>query len=230
MPHILIVEDNEGLAATIRDMLTGDRHTVELAHTISDAKLRLKLGNFDLVVLDWNLPDGEGIEICRLIRSQKEKTPVLMLTAKADVNSKVESLDAGADDYVVKPFSVLELSARVRALLRRASDSTQDQLELGVLILDNLNFRVTASGEEIMFRPREFAILEFLMRHPNQPFSPERIMSHVWTTESESTPDVVRVHINKIRKKLSKSNIEDPIIETVPGLGYRLRSASATDK
>ncbi len=225
MAHILIVEDDESLALTLRDRLASQNHTVDLAHCGADAILKLSLTEFDVIILDWSLPDLEGIEICRRIRTSGGTTPILMLTGQGTIDYKEMGLNAGADDYVVKPCDMREIAARVRALLRRPADIVPDVLTIGILQLDAVHCQVTIEKKPVALTPREFTLLEFFMRHPDQPFKAEVIIARLWPTESEASPDVVRVHINGLRKKVGITG-GPPIVETVKGVGYKLNSSA----
>lgn len=227
MAHILIVEDDESLALTLRDRLSSQNHTVDLAHCGADAFLKLGLTQFDVIILDWSLPDLEGIEICRRIRASGGTTPILMLTGQGKIDHKEMGLNAGADDYVVKPCDMREIAARVRALLRRPAEIVPDVMTIGILQLDAVHCRVTLKDKPVTLTPREFTLLEFFMRHPDQPFKADMIVARLWPTESEASPDVVRVHINSLRKKVSLTG-NPPIIETIKGVGYKLSSSALT--
>src|SRR5262249_34277288 len=175
------------------------------------------------LILDWQLPGMAGIDICKEFRSQGGMTPVLMLTGKSAISDKETGLDAGADDYLTKPFHMKELSARVRALFRRASRGTSNILTIGDLVLDPSNYRVTRDGVEIQLQKREFALLEFLMRNPNRVFSSEALLERVWVTDADVTPDAIRVYIMRLRKKVDEG-AKASLIQTVHGVGYKLQT------
>ena len=222
MAKILVVEDDPDVNRTICTALTYEHHTVESVLDGADALARLKAYNYDVVVVDWQLPGLTGLEVCREYRTTGGKALMIMLTGRSKLTEKEEGLDAGYDDYLVKPFDVRELVARIRALLRRASSRiTGNILEIGKVKLEPNTYRVTRAGKEIKLVPKEFAILEFLMRHPNIVFSCEALMSRVWTAEEESSPEIIRTHIKNLRKKLDISG-EPELISTVHGVGYRL--------
>src|SRR5271163_2925515 len=168
MAKVLVIEDEQDLSGPIKDWLTREQHLVELADNGIEAIEKLSVYKFDLIVLDLMIPGISGMEVCQRFRAQGGSTPILMLTAKSAVEDKEKGLDAGADDYLTKPFHLKELSARVRALLRRHTQSSGCELQIGELRLDILARKVTMSGHEIHLVPREFSMLEFFMRHPNQ--------------------------------------------------------------
>lgn len=223
MAKILLVEDDLGLARMVRDWLTFEHHMVETADNGRDGLDKLKCYEYDIVVLDWELPEMTGIEICKEFRSKGGKTPVLMLTGKGALNDKESGFEAGADDYLTKPFHMKELSLRLKALLRRASTFTADTLQFRDLVLEPANHRVTREGKELALLPKEFSLLEFFMRHPNQVFSAEALLNRVWASETETTVDAVSTCIKRLRKKV---DIEGGVsmIKTVHGVGYKLDS------
>lgn len=223
MPKILIVEDDVGLSKMVRDWLTFEHHMVETANNGRDGLEKLQVYEYDLVILDWELPEVTGVEILREIRGRGSNMPVLMLTGKSSVNDKEEGLDAGADDYLTKPFHMKELSARVRSCLRRAGGNVANVLKVKDVELDPASFRVTRGGKEIQLLPKEFAMLEFLMRHVNQVFSAEALLSRVWASESEATVDAVSTCIKRLRKKIDQPDT-DSFIRTVHGVGYKVES------
>jgi len=223
MAKILLVEDDVEFSGVVKSWLSNERHAVEVVHDGLEARHQLQVFEYDLVVLDWQLPGLSGVEICQDFRSRGGMTPVLMLTGKSTVADKESGLDSGADDYLTKPFHMKELSARVRALLRRASRGTSNVLTIGDLVLDPANYRVTRDGAEIQLQKREFALLEFLMRNPNRVFSSEALLERVWATEADVTPDAIRVYIMRLRKKVDEG-AKASLIQTVHGVGYKLQT------
>lgn len=217
------MEDDVGLSKMVRDWLTFEHHMVETANNGRDGLEKLQVYEYDLVILDWELPEVTGVEILRQIRGRGSNMPVLMLTGKSSVNDKEEGLDAGADDYLTKPFHMKELSARVRSCLRRAGGNVANVLKVKDVELDPASFRVTRGGKEIQLLPKEFAMLEFLMRHVNQVFSAEALLSRVWASESEATVDAVSTCIKRLRKKIDQPDT-DSFIRTVHGVGYKVES------
>ncbi len=227
MARVLIVEDNLEILELITYCLSSENHLLE---TLSDGKQaleRLSNENFDAVILDWELPGFSGIEILKQFRAAGGGTRIMMLANKPNLSEKMESLESGADDYVTKPFHPDELSARLRALLRRPAEFVGTILSSGNVSLDPLTGVVKKSGVPVQLTAKERALLEFLMRHPKEVFSAEAILDHVWPTQSESSPLAVRVCINGLRSKLD-SNSSSSIIENVHGVGYRLRSEAAS--
>lgn len=224
MARILLVEDDVSLAHTVEEWLSFEQHKVDIANTGEEALDNLKNAQFDLLILDWELPDMEGPEICKRFRAKGAATPVLMLTARSSVSDKVGGFDAGADDYLTKPFHMKELSVRIRALLRRGAPlavADSSRLKARNLELDPESHRVWKDGEEIALQRKEFQLLEFFLRHPNQVFSADALLMHVWEPTSEASPDTVRTCLKKIRRKIGDSDI-NPLIRNVHGVGYRL--------
>jgi len=227
MAKILLVDDDVRLSEVIDDWLTADEHVVEYQSTGRGGWEKMANVDYDLIILDWNLPDSTGPELCRRFRDSGKTTPVLLLTGKNQIENKVEGLDAGADDYLTKPFSPKELSARLRALLRRFLNkpAAADVISAGSLTMDRKARRVTRANEPVHLLPREFALLEFFMLNPEHVFSANEIMDNVWSEENESSPDTVRVHITKLRSKLAVDGEESPI-KTVHRVGYKFSTAS----
>ena len=224
MAKILVVEDDPDLASLVEDFLTEERHTVEVASNGLYAWEILQAALFDLIVLDWELPEMHGIELLKRFRAAGGKSPVIMLTGKADIADKEQGFETGADDYLAKPFNIKELALRVRALLRRAPTAISNQLTARDLILDPVKHRLTKDGKELRLLPRDFALLEFFMRHPDEIFSPDALLSRVWHQESEASQEGLRVAIRRVRKAVDSSDdIAQSIIENVPRVGYRLR-------
>lgn len=221
MARILVVEDDRDLTELIKRWLTAERHLVELVHSGFDALPMLKMAEYDLVILDWKLPGLSGLEICAQFRSDGGNSPVLFLTAKDTIAEKEEGFSAGADDYLTKPFHARELLARVKALLRRPKALAADHLKVGNLELDIPTHSVTKSGQEIRVTPKEFDLLEFLMRHPDEVFSAEALLARVWAGEANTSTDAVRTVIMQLRKKIEGTG-ETPIIQTLHGRGYKL--------
>jgi DNA-binding response OmpR family regulator len=221
MAKILFLEDEKALADIVLDVLTANDYMVDHVSLAADAKVRLRVYQYDLVILDVNLPDGNGVEVCRDFRAGGGLTPVLMLTGRNKVQEKALGLDAGADDYLTKPFHVDELSARVRALLRRPTSFVGSTLKFADLELNTSTHRVTKGGQEIQLLPREFVLLEFLMKHTGQVFSAEALIERLWPTDSEASPDAIRIYITRLRNKIDTKG-EPSLISTMRGVGYRL--------
>lgn len=221
MAKILVVEDDAELGESYRDWLTQEKHTVEILTDGGEATLRLKTYQYDIIVLDWNLPKVSGLEICQQYRALAGTTPILMITGKNTVDDKVMGLDAGADDYLTKPFHLKELSSRIRALLRRPTPVLDNTLVVGSLELNSQMRCVKRNGKEIPLLPREFALLEFLMRHPGEIFNPEALLNRIWNSESESSIYTVYTYIKTLRRKIAGDDGKSPIVN-VHGVGYKI--------
>ncbi len=221
---ILVVEDEKKLADALAKGLTTKGYSVD---TISDGKkaltrISLHRSDYDLIVLDLMLPSLDGHEICRQARELGVTTPILILTARNETDKKVDLLMSGADDYLAKPFSFEELSARVHALLRRPTEAVPDILKIDDIELNPSERTVLREEKEIPLTLKEFSLLEYFMRHPNQVINREDLLSHLWDFNYESFSNVVDVHVKNLRRKLAVAG--DPnILETVRGIGYRLR-------
>ena len=221
-PRILVVEDEAALSLLLSYNLEAEGFVVERVERGDEAELRLVESLPDLVILDWMLPGVSGLEICRRMRAREatRTLPVIMLTARGDESERVRGLTIGADDYVVKPFSVPELMARVRALLRRARpDRISSMLTAGDLDLDRENWRVNRSGRDIHLGPTEFRLLEYLMAKPGRVFSRSQLLDAVWGLSADIDERTVDVHVGRLRKALSKPAERDPI-RTIRGAGY----------
>ncbi|WP_298355130.1 phosphate regulon transcriptional regulator PhoB [Rhodoblastus sp.] len=221
-PRILVVEDEAALGLLLAYNLESEGYVVERVERGDEAELRLEESPPDLVILDWMLPGVSGLEICRRLRAREttRTLPVIMLTARGEEGERVRGLSVGADDYVVKPFSVPELMARVRALLRRARpERVAVRLSAGELELDRETRRVRRAGREIHLGPTEFRLLEYLMEKPGRVFSRAQLLDSVWGLSADIDERTVDVHIGRLRKALANDNENDPI-RTVRGSGY----------
>lgn len=219
---ILLVEDDRKLARALTSMMDEDGHEVDLAHD-GERGLELGMGSpYDVIVLDWMLPLMDGIEVCRTLRANRVDTPILMLTARTVVGDRVEGLDAGADDYLPKPFAFRELMARLRALARRGVDARQgDRLDVDGLGLDLRQRRAEFEGRSIDLSPTEFALLEVLMRNEGRVLSQSQILDHVWGYDSWPESNLVAVYVTYLRRKFGQLRI--PLkIKSVRGVGYML--------
>lgn len=221
MAKILVVDDDTLLANMIADFLRAQQYTIELAFNGADAEELLSNYHYDAVVIDWGLPEKTGIEVVKKFRFEGGTSPILMLTGRDTIDEKETGLDTGADDYLTKPFHMKELSARLRALLRRTAPSKRSTLCAGDLILDPVAHRITRDGVELTLHPREFALLEHLMRNPNQVFSAESLLDRVWKSDASVGPEGVRASIKRLRKKIDVEG-QVSLIETVYGVGYKL--------
>jgi len=223
-PRILIVEDEEALVTLLRYNLNAAGYDVDTVARGDEADIKLKESTPDVLILDWMLPGLSGIELCRRLRMRPETKalPIIMLTARGEESERVRGLATGADDYVVKPFSVPELLARVRALLRRAApERVADVLSFGDLTLDREKKRVSRAGRAIELGPTEYRLLEFLMERPGRVFSREQLLDGVWGSDIYIDERTVDVHVGRLRKALGRGDENDPI-RTVRGAGYAL--------
>jgi len=220
--RVLLVEDERKLATALQRALELQKYAVDVAH---DGERGLDLAvseSFDVIILDIMLPKLDGIEVCRKIREAAIATPLLLLTAKDQIDDKVRGLDAGADDYMVKPFSLEELFSRVRALSRRTSAQKSGSLAANDLILDPASFKVQRAGKNIELSAKEFSILEYLLRHKNSVISKEHIVNHVWNYDAEVLPSTVEVHVKHLRDKID-TPFSHQLLFTVRGFGYEIR-------
>ena len=220
--RILLVDDDEALMDTLANHLIHQRYAVDIATDGQSAQGYLDMFTYDLVVLDLNLPDGSGIEFCQIFRKTGYEQPILILSATDAPAQKVKALDAGADDYVVKPFNLDELGARIRALLRREQVGLPTVLQLGGINLDPSTCETTYNGIPIHLTPKEFSLLELFLRRPNRVYSLDAIIGDLWAFENPPSEDAVRTHIKGLRQKLSAVGAPKNLIKTVYGLGYRL--------
>lgn len=219
MAKIFIVDDDPELLDALKGWLSRENYLVESAATQRDAVASLSSYDYDVLVLDWTLPDGTGYEICKYYRGKGGAAPILMLTGRSSVDDKAAGLDAGADDYLTKPFHVKELGARLRSLLRRPRNVRTDILKVRNLELDPINHQVSRDGVQIHLAPTEFNLLEFLMRHEGSLFSPETILARVWSADSDRSPYTLRTCIKKLRERIDEPG-KPSIIKNVRGLGY----------
>ncbi len=219
--RVLLVEDNRRLNDSLRTVLTEDGYAVDAAYDGVEGEEMALLATYDIIILDIMLPKRDGIEVCRSLRDQRVTTPVLMLTARDAVDDRVKGLDSGADDYLVKPFEIKELRARLRALLRRDSSQKGAYLTVADLKLDPATHHAWRSEQALDLTAKEFALLEYLMRNTNRLVTREMVTQHLWDYDHNITSNVVDVYIRRLRRK-----VDDPyslkLIETVRGAGYRL--------
>jgi DNA-binding response OmpR family regulator len=222
---ILLIEDDRDLSAAIVLSLNAEKHTVDCAYRGDDGLDMLGRSQYDLIVLDLHLPGLDGMELLRQYRARRGSTPIVILTGKDHINDKEAGLDAGADDYLTKPFSTRELSARVRAVLRRPAQVMPNVLRVNDVELDTIKSTVTRGGAEVKLQPRDFALLEFFLKHPEQTFSIEALLEKVWNFDRGATADGLRTAVSRIRKALDSDDAQHSIIENIPKRGYRLGRA-----
>jgi heavy metal response regulator len=221
--RILLVEDEERIAAFIHKGLKEEFYTVDVAHDGSEALDIALAGEYDLIILDVRLPVRDGISVCRELRAQGNKTPILMLTARDTVDDRVRGLDAGADDYLVKPFAFKELLARLRALARRPPVVQDHTLRMENLTLDSRTHQARRDAQPIELSAREYRLLELLMRHPGQVLTRTQIAEHIWGYDFDANSNVVDVYIRYLRRKVDDP-FEPKLIQTVRGVGYKLEA------
>jgi two-component system, OmpR family, response regulator len=219
--RVLVVEDSEAMASVIRRGLQEEGFAVDVAADGPDGLWMATEWDYDVVVLDAMLPGLDGFEVCRRLRDGQRWAPVLMLTARTSVDDRVAGLNAGADDYLVKPFALRELVARLQALLRRGATSRPTVLECGDLVLDPVSRTVTRSGTELELTAKEFAVLELFMRHPGEVLTRTRILEHVWDMAFDPASNIVDQYIGYLRRKIDKPFGRDNL-KTLRGAGYRL--------
>ncbi len=220
--RILLVEDNQRLSDSLRRSLTDDGYAVDAAYDGQEGEELAEMTAYDLIILDVMLPRRDGFEVCRSLRENRVKTPILMLTARDALTDRVSGLDSGADDYLVKPFEMDELRARLRALLRRESDDKSSVLAIADLKLDPATHFVERGGQPIELTSREYALLEYLMRNPNRLITRQMAENSLWSYDASVASNVVDVYIRRLRRK-----VDDPfelkLIETIRGSGYRMK-------
>ncbi|MBS2002667.1 MAG: response regulator transcription factor [Cyanobacteria bacterium SZAS LIN-5] len=223
MAKILVVEDHKELSDLIRDSLTANECLVDCVQSGPEALNQLRLYEYDLIILDLNLPGLSGIDVCRTFRQHGGNTPVLMLTGNRTIDDKELGFEAGADDYLCKPFHFRELVLRANAMIRRGVGQAANSsiLTVGNISLYIKEHRITKNDIEINLLPKEFALMEFFVRHPNQVFSAEALIQRVWPSTTDSSPETIRSYITRLRSKLGASE-DDPVIATVHGVGYKL--------
>ncbi len=225
--RVLVVEDNEVMAEAVARGLVAEGFDVDVAANGTDGLWRAREFSYDLILLDIMLPGVNGYEICRTIRSEGNRTPILMLTAKDGEFDEAEGLDLGADDYLTKPFSFVVLVARIHALLRRTNPTTGDAtIAIGPLSIDTRTRRCLLNQRPIELTPREFGLLETLARRPGQPLTRGELLDHVWGADHEGGSNVVDVYVGYLRKKLRAADQGSDLIETVRGIGYRIVGGS----
>ncbi|MBS2006632.1 MAG: response regulator transcription factor [Cyanobacteria bacterium SZAS TMP-1] len=218
MAKVLIVEDDIELARSVERYLKGQGYNVDMVHDGNEAASYLRSYSYDLLLLDWQLPGRPGVEILQELRSRGLTTPTIMVTGLNSLDHKERGLDSGADDYITKPYEMRELLARVRSVLRRSQgQASADSISAGPITLDCKSRRVSVNGAAVELLPKEFQLLQFLMLHQNEVFSPTALLDRVWPTDSEATAEAIRSTYKRLRKKVDP---EGTVLKTVYGVGY----------
>ncbi len=220
---ILLVEDDPLISDALRLGLQTDTHAVDIAHNGTEGSFLGRSYDYDCVILDHSLPGKNGLTVCSDIRGAGKSTPIIFVSVTGDVETKVQALDSGADDYVVKPFSMTELRSRIKAVARRTPLMRNDQLIIDDLTLDLSSHSAIRSGKHVHLTRKEFALLEYMMRHQGIVMSRSTLMEHVWTADSDPFSNTVEAHIRNLRKKINSSNKKDLIVN-IPGHGYIMDS------
>jgi two-component system, OmpR family, response regulator len=222
--RILVIEDEPKIARAVKQGLELKGFAVDMVHDSDDGLSYALDPEYDAIVLDRMLPGSmDGVAICQKVRAEGIHTPILMLTARGTIGDRVEGLNSGADDYLIKPFSFDELTARVRALLRRPKNQVGTELKVGDLVLNTNNYEVKRDGVDIKLSSKEFALLEYLMHHPGQVITKDMIISHVWDEESDILPNTIEVYIGYLRNKVDRPFPDSkPLFQTMRGFGYKL--------
>jgi len=224
MAKILLIEDDGDLARLVSDGLKVEHHSINVVHDGLEGLDMLRRSIYDVVILDWQLPGMEGVEILRRFRQQGGDTPVIMLTGRSSIDEKEQGFHTGANDYLTKPFDLRELSMRIRALLRRPEAQTSNILKTTSLELDPLKHSVLCEGKQINLAPRDFTLLEFFMRHPGEVFSVDALLNRVWNYDDDASPEALRSAIRRLRIALDGGKAPSQShIENIVRVGYRLR-------
>ncbi len=220
---VLVIEDEHKIANSIKKGLEQESYAVDLAYNGDDGFDLAVSEEYNVIILDLMLPGMDGMTICQKIREKEVHTPILILTAKGEIDDKVAGLNSGADDYLVKPFAFAELLARIRALSRRPKKSVGTKLKIADLTLDTTTLEVKRSGKKISLSKKEFSLLEYLLRHPGKILTKERIINNVWDYDADILPNTVEVYIGYLRKKIDqKSSSKKQLIHTIRGFGYKI--------
>jgi DNA-binding response OmpR family regulator len=219
---VLLIEDNHRLSHSLSRSLQDDGYAVDLAYDGEEGELMAELTPYDAIIMDIMLPKKDGLQTCNALRRKGVNTPIIMLTARDAVEDRIEGLDSGADDYLVKPFAISELCARLRALMRRGAADKTGMLAVADLTADPATHFVERAGHTIDLTAKEYSLLEYFMRHPNRVITRDMVETHIWNYDFECTSNVVDVYVRRLRRK-----IDDPfdvrLLETIRGAGYRLR-------
>lgn len=219
--RILLIEDNRRLNTSLKTSLLDDGYAVDSAYDGEEGQELAEMAPYDAIILDIMLPKKDGLQVCRDLRKQRINTPIIMLTAKDTVEDRVQGLDSGADDYLIKPFAFQELRARLRALLRRDASDKSGTMTIADLVLDPAAHTVERSGQLIDLTAKEFSLLEYFMRNPNRLITRQMAETHIWSYDFDGTSNVVDVYIRRLRRKIDDP-FEVKLVETLRGAGYRL--------
>ena len=221
--RILIIEDDHKIGNAVKKGLEQESYAVDISYDGKDGLGSAQTNPYDLIILDRMLPEVDGIKICQILRKKQIHLPIIMLTAKDKIGDRVEGLNAGADDYLVKPFAFEELLARVRALLRRPKNLIESEIKISGLILNNVTFEVSRDGKKIKLSSKEFALLEYIMRNAGRILTKDNIIGHVWDYDADILPNTVEVYIGYLRNKIDKPfPHKKPLLQTVRGFGYKI--------
>lgn len=220
--RLLLIEDNRQLSDALKSNLADEGYAVDVAYDGQAGQDLAEFTDYDAIILDIMLPVKDGLTVCRELRRQRINTPIIMLTARDTVDDRVRGLDSGADDYLIKPFAVNELLARLRALLRREAPTKSNLLQLADLVVDPATHAVQRGEQTLKLTTKEYTLLEYFIRNSNQLISREMIENHIWSYDFESTSNVVDVYVRRLRRKIDDP-FEVKLFETVRGAGYRLR-------
>lgn len=220
--RILVVEDEHKIAASIKKGLEQESYAVDTVHNGIQGYDFALVEEYDLIILDRLLPGMDGLRICKKLREQQVHTPIIMLTAKGQIEDRVEGLDTGADDYLTKPFAFSELLARIRALIRRPKQFAGTTLQVSNLLLNPSTYEVTRANNRIILSQKEYTLLEYLMRHKEKIVSKDQIINHVWDYNDDVLPNSVEVYIKHLREKIDKPYPTHPLIHTIRGFGYKI--------
>lgn len=222
--RVLIIEDEHKIARALKKALEQESYAVDISYDGTDGHAMAMTEPYDVAIIDRMIPgDYDGLAIVKAMRSANIHTPVLLLTAMGSIQDRAQGLDSGADDYLVKPFALEELLARVRALLRRPTELQSSVLSIGDLSLDTVNYSVKRAGDTIRLTSKEFALLEYLLRNPGRPLSKDIIISHVWDYDADILPNTVEVYIKYLRNKID-APYKTKLIHTIRGFGYKLEA------
>lgn len=219
---ILIIEDEKKLANILKTALKGERYTVDISYDGEDGSAKAMKNNYSMILLDIMLPKKDGLSVCRELRAHNIHTPIIMLTARASTEDRVMGLDAGADDYLIKPFGIVELFARIRAVLRRRKTTDADITKVADLVMDKRKHEVTRAGKVIPLTPKEYKLLDTLITNKGEAINRQKLIDHAWGPNFKETSNELNVHIKYLRTKIEKGN-KKPLIHTVRGVGFILK-------